>query len=438
MSQDSPQDSGQDSGQDVTTSAAPPQNPGAGPGGLPNDPSSGQQGLWTYEFLSLCAISVLAFCNIAIFYSFYSYLTELGIPPAWRGPLLALEPLTALLVRPVLGRFLTLGNSVRFMRMGLCLATLALLCYPFTTAIAALALVRVLHGLGFVILVGGLMGVLTVVLPREKSAQGFGLFSVTILLPYAIMPPFVELVLPHLPGHGAAYALAAPLMLPAFLLLGPLGRRTRALAQTLHPSHLIKPSWTEVRQGLGKPSVALLIAANLFLVTAHSIIFFFMRDYAVLLGAGNPGMFFSYANAATIALRVTCGHLLDRVDKGRLLTLAFLGLAVLVPLFGWAGIPPALFGMAVLYGAGMALTMPLLNASMLQVSPPNLRAYNANLMMVAVDAGFFAGPFLGGMLLAAGLSHAGLFSVSGGFMLLAGLCALPVGRAMRRQGASQP
>lgn len=387
------------------------------------------------EFLSLCAISVLAFCNIAIFYGFYAYLTELGIPPAWRGPLLALEPLTALLVRPFLGRFLSLGNGVRFMRAGMALATLSLLCYPFAKTILAIALVRMLHGLGFVTVVGGLLGTLTAFLPRRKSAQGFGLFSVTILLPYALMPPFVELVLPHLPGHGAAYALAAPLMLPAFLLLRPLGRRTRALAAALHPEHQHKPSWAEVRQGLRTPSVALLIAGNLCLVAAHSIVFFFMRDFAVLLGAGNPGMFFTYANAATITLRVLGGHLLDRVDKGRVLVWAFAGLAGLLPLFGQAGGPLALFGMAALYGSGMALTMPLLNASMLYVSPPKLRAFNANLLMVAVDAGFFAGPFLGGMLLAAGWSHAGLFCVGGGFMLAAGLCMLPVGREMRRLGA---
>ncbi|GEM_PF-85677 len=394
---------------------------------------NGQQSIWTFEFLALCAISMLAFSNIAIFYSFYSYLTELGVAPAWRGPLLALEPLTALLVRPFLGRFLTLGNSVRFMRVGLGLATLALLSYPFTTSIPLLALVRVLHGLGFVVLVGGIMGVITVILPREKSAQGFGLFSVTILLPYAFMPPFVELVLPHLPGHGTAYALAAPLMLPAFLLLRPLDQRTRALARTLHPSHLEKPSWAEVRQGLRTASVSLLLLGNLLLVMAHSIVFFFMRDFAVLLGAGNPGMFFTYANAATITVRVTSGHLLDRIDKGRMLVWAFLGLAVLLPLFGQAGTPFRLFGLALLYGTGIALTMPLLNASMLTVSTPRLRAYNANLMMVAVDAGFFSGPFLAGALLAAGMNHAGLFCVGGGIMLLAGLCMLPVGRALRQK-----
>ncbi|MDP3428455.1 MAG: MFS transporter, partial [Humidesulfovibrio sp.] len=209
----------------------------------------GLTNLWGFEFLSLCGISVLAFSNIAIFYGFYAYLTELGIPPAWRGPLLALEPLTALLVRPFLGRFLSLANGARFMRVGLGVATLSLLCYPFTTTIPALIAVRILHGLGFVTVVAGLTAVLTAVLPREKSAQGFGLFSVTILLPYAIMPPFVEMVLPHLPGHGYAYALAAPLMLPSFLLLRPVERLTRALSKSLPPADLLNPSWGEVLAG---------------------------------------------------------------------------------------------------------------------------------------------------------------------------------------------
>ena len=397
-----------------------------------NGQKNGLANLWGFEFLSLCGISVLAFSNIAIFYGFYAYLTELGIPPAWRGPLLALEPLTALLARPFLGRFLSLGNGTRFMRVGLGLATLSLLCYPFTTTIPTLIAVRILHGLGFVTVVAGLTTVLTAVLPREKSAQGFGLFSVTILLPYAIMPPFVELVLPYLPGHGYAYALAAPLMLPALLLLRPVERLTSALAKSLHPADLLSPSWGEVLAGLRSPGVAMLVLGNLCLVAAHSIVFFFMRDFAVILGAGNPGMFFTCANAATITVRVCGGPLLDQVDKGRVLVVAFLGLAVLLPLFGLAGTPGVLLGMAALYGTGMALTMPLVNASMQHISPPKLRAFNANLLMVAVDAGFFVGPFIGGMLLAAGWTHPELFCVGGAMMLAAGLCMRPVGREMRR------
>lgn len=387
--------------------------------------------LWSFEFMALCAISVLAFCNIAIFYGFYAYLTEIGIPPAWRGPLMGLEPLTALLVRPFLGRFLTLNNGVRFMRVGLCLATLSLLCYPFTTSIPALAAVRMLHGAGFVIIAGGLMGILTAFLPREKSAQGFGLFSVTILIPYAIMPPFVELMLPLLPGHGWAYAVAAPLMLPAFFLLIPLGRKTRALASAMSPEHLERPSWAEVRAGVRSAGVLLLVVANMCLVAAHSLVFFFMRDFALGLGAGNPGMFFTCANAATISLRVLGARALNRIDQGGMLARAFFGLAALLPLFVWAGIPGVLWGMAALYGTGMALTMPLINASMLHISPPRLRAFNANLLMVAVDAGFFVGPFVGGMLMAAGWTVGGLFGLGGALMACAGFCVLPVARQMR-------
>ncbi len=401
------------------------------------EPANGPK-LLSFEFAAICAISVLAFCNISIFYGFYSYLTDLGIPPAWRGPLLALEPLTALVVRPFLGRYLTLANGVRFMRVGMALATLSLCCYPFATTIPAIACVRVLHGMGFVTVVTGLMGTLMAFLPRKQSAQGFGLFSVTILLPYALMPPFVETLLPHLGNHGMAYALAAPLMLPAFLLLVPLGRRARALAATLPPSHLERPGWDEVRASLKSGGVLGLVGANFCIVAGHSIVFFFMRDFAAGIGMGNPGAFFTCANAATIAVRVLGGRMLDRLDKGRALVLTAVGLGVLVPLFALAGLPVVLLCMAVLYGIGMALTMPLVNASMFSISPPRLRTYNANLLMIAVDAGFFVGPFLGGAVMAANLGHDALFGVGGAIMLGAALCARPLVQIIRQGGAGKP
>lgn len=396
-------------------------------------PTHSRPGLWSFEFLALCAISVLAFSNLAIFYGFYSYLAELGIPPQWRGPLMALEPFTALMVRPFLGRFLTLTNGVRFMFSGLVVATCALLLYPFTTSVPALALVRILHGAGFVIIVGGVMGVLTGFLSREKSAQGFGLFSITILLPHAIVPPFVELLLPHLPGHGAVYAVAAPLMLPAMLLLIPLRRKTRALAATMPAAHLERPSWGEAFSGLRDSAVGLLCFANMFLVAAHSLIFFFMRDFALALALANPGLFFTCANLATIAVRLLFGGRLNTIDQGGTLARAFFGLALLLPLISLAWSPWTLLCLAPLYGTGMALTMPLINACMLKVSPPRLRAFNANLLMVAVDAGFFVGPLLGGALVALGWTNAGLFALGGAFMAMAGACVLPVARRLRAQ-----
>lgn len=392
-------------------------------------------GLWNFEFAALCAISVLAFSNLAIFYGFYDYLAGLGIPPSWRGPLLALEPFTALVLRPFFGRHLTLSSGPRFMGVGLVLASLSLVSYPFATSIPALIVVRMVHGAGFVAIVSGLMGLLAVSLPRDRTAQGFGLFSITVLVPNAVMPFFVELLLPRFPGQGTVYALAAPLMLPALLLLVPLGKRTRERMRGQPGEHLRKPGRAEVRDNLRRPGVLLLTMANFCLLTAHAVVFFFIRDVAVGLGAGNAGVFFTCVNAATIAVRIGSGRRLDRLDKGRLLFLALLGLAILVPLFVRAGLPPVLFGLAALYGAGLGLTMPLVNAGMIQISAPRLRAFNTNLLLFAMDAGFFAGPFLGGLLVAAGWTRAGLFALAGGLLLAAGLCVLPAARQMRREAA---
>ena len=69
-----------------------------------------------------------------------------------------------------------------------------------------------------------------------------------------------------------------------------------------------------------------------------------------------------------------------------------------------------------------------------RVPAPRLRAFNANLLMVAVDAGFFAGPFLGGLIMAGGFGHGLLFGAGGAMMFAAALCVRPAARRMRQLG----
>jgi hypothetical protein len=392
-----------------------------------------QKPLVTYDFCALCAVSLLCFCNLAIFYGFYNYLVYLNIPHTWRGPLLALEPMTALALRPYLATRLTLGNSIPAMRLGVGLAVLALASYPFATSVPAIALVRVVHGAGYVILASGLMTAFTHFLNPSRVAQGYGILSLTTLLPSAIMPPFVEAVTPLLPGPGWAYAMAAPLMLPVLLLLAPMGAKARAMAAALPPEHSAQPGWGRLLSGLRLPGVLGLVVGQFFLVAGHTIVYFFMKSWGLDLGAANPGLFFTCVNLATIAVRVLGMGKLDRLNPGKATGLALLFLAVLTPCFALApafgsGGEAALLGMGVLYGLALGLGMPLLNAAMFRVSTPGLRAGNMNLLLLALDAGFILGPIIGGWGLAAGLGLQSLFVICGGLMLAAGLCVLPVGR----------
>ncbi len=71
------------------------------------------------------------------------------------------------------------------------------------------------------------------------------------------------------------------------------------------------------------------------------------------------------------------------MSQARLLTFEFLSLCTIVFL--------ALCNVAVFY-----------NALMYQVSAPEFRGYNANMLMLAVHCGSFLGPVVGGLLIEAG------------------------------------
>lgn len=390
--------------------------------------------LLSFEFVVLSAISFLAFCNLAIFYGFNAYLERQGIDPAWRGALLALEPAAAFVLRPVVSPLLNLGNGVRAMGLGLATVMAALAGYSIADGLAALALVRVLHGTGFVLLVSAVISVLVHYVPKERSGQGFGIFSIMTLLPYALMPPFVESLLPGAGDEASVYLLAAPLFLPAFLLLFPLGRRTRALAAALPQRARTRPSLDDIRCDLSTPGVARLLLANLLVFTATTVVFFHMKDHLAGLGSANPGLFFSISTAATILVRVACGPLLDRVNRAAMLAAFLPVLGLCLYLFGAASGPGGIMALAGLYGVCLGFIMPQLNAAMFVISPPHLRGLNTNLMLFTMDGGYWLGPLLAGFLSAGGLGHAGVFGLLGMLPLAAGGVALSmVGLARKVQ-----
>jgi len=399
---------------------------------------SGPRSAVTPEFGALVVIAILCFSNLAFFYGFYNHLEAIGVPSAWRGPLLAMEPITALIARPILSVFIHPANSGRAMAAGAAIAIVALLSYPFATGIPTIALVRVVHGAGYVMLATGLVAAYTQAIPPGRAAWAYGLLSLAGLLPAAALPPIIEIVQPLPPHSGDVYAFAAPLVALVFPLLAIIGRRTRGRAAA---EVVRRPSLGEILTGLRRPGVAALMSGYLIYVAGHTIVYFFIKSWSLAIGAANPGVFFLSVNATTIGARVLGMGRFDKMNPARVAGTSLLCLAVVVPCFAVAGIPsgggigPALLdAVGALYGLCLGLGMPLFNAAMYRLSPPELRGVTTNLMMTALDAGFILGPLIGGAALASGLSLPGLFAATGGLMLIAAALTLPVGRLTRTPG----
>lgn len=370
----------------------------------------GAQSLFTYDFIVLTLAAAFGFCNIAVFYGLASYLDRIGVDPAWRGAVIAAEPLASFLARPFLSVALTPRHGLALARLSMAGLGLALPCYQFAHGLPALFAVRIFHGLAFVCLVSSVMVLLARTVPVKLSGRAFGFFSLSSLVPYAIMPPLTEWLLPRVGGEAQAYAWTALMTLPALTLMIPLGARFGRDAFPREEHHA--PSRSDILKNLAQRPVLLLLGANLLVFAATTQVFFFIKPYAVSLELTDPGLFFTVSTAASIAVRVLAGPYYDKLPKRAAAMLALLALGACMGLFAWGRQTAPFFALAGAYGLCMGVALPMLNACMFLESPPRLRGMNMNLMLFMLDAGYVLGPLAGGALVASGGGFGALFAVS--------------------------
>ena len=121
--------------------------------------------LFTPEFLALCLVIVTAFCNVSVFYSFYYYLGIIDIPVVWRGFLVGLEPMAAFGLRLFVLPWLHVRNAYGVTMAALALLVVVSCSYLWVTTVAAMVLLRVIHGAVFVLLTSAVISLLVNFIP---------------------------------------------------------------------------------------------------------------------------------------------------------------------------------------------------------------------------------------------------------------------------------
>ncbi len=389
--------------------------------------------LFSREFLSLCLVLVAAFCNVSVFYSFYHYLGAIGIPVAWRGFLVGLEPMAAFALRLCVLPWLHVRNALSVLTTSLILLFLVSLSYLGATTVPALLFLRVVHGAAFVLITASAIALVVFFIPGDKSGQGFSAVSIATMIPYAVIPSLSEALLPHARNEADIYAGVSVFALAAILLLSALRGRIGKALQGANGILMRRLTLDEIRKNYRLPAVVRLLSAVFLVYLAHAAVFYFLKDLALQIRAGDVGLFFTLSMAAMIAVRAFGAAYLDRIDKWTGLQKA---LALLVPcliLLPHAAFPGAHPLLAVVYGGCMGILLPLLNALLFTASPPPLRGLNANMTLFAMDAAYFLLPYLGGTLIALGTSFGALFVLAAAFVLLGLLATMPLARRKREE-----
>ncbi len=363
--------------------------------------------LWTRDFLIFNAAIFLAFVNVAAFFYFNRYLHTLPIDPRWFGLLIGLFSAVSLILRPLISPLLHADNSRPWIAAGTVSVAVALAAYSLAGGLWSLGLLRLFHGAAHVVLATALMTLIVSRIPPQRSGQAFGLISIVTLLPYAVIPPLLPPLMAWLGGYTptlAFFGLIVILILPALLLSGRAGGGERPSARAL--------TGPEIRSNLTDRRVVLLLSTMFLFYCCYAVIFYFLVGFAKGLGVANAGLFFTLSTAGEIAVRVAAGKLFDRLDKVRLAVWTLIGLAGGYVALTLVSTEIGFYALGAILGLGWGVILPVLNARMFDVSPIEFRAFNTNLGLQMFQAGFFIGPFAGGLV----LHH-------GGYEILYYLCA---------------
>lgn len=391
-------------------------------GAAPHDP--GIRRLYTPQFVAQIAIQFLLFCNMAVFFHFFAFLTGAGLDKDQAGLLVGAFALVGLVVRPLLSPLIGVDRAWGWLFWGAVANALALGAYNLPAGFNAWLGVRLLHGLAYGVLAIAATAAMVACIPPDRSGEAFGVMGIVTLLPYAVVPPLVE-PLERLVGGYLNLLNLTGLATLGILPLAWLGRPPRAAVAEAKGGSRIKLD--QLKENLRDRGVVGCLLLSLGVYSAFACLFYLAEPAFLEQGLKRAGWFFTATYCAEMLVRLVAAKRLDRHDKRRMLAGAAAWLALCFALTSLVSRDWQAVAVGFAFGLGWGVAFPLLNALLFELSPPHLRALNLNLGMFMFQGGFFLGPWLGGLLLA-GFGGGVLFLASAGICLVAGLTALNLNR----------
>lgn len=377
--------------------------------------------LLSRDFILLFLMAMCSNSFIAVYYCFEQWMEGLGIDPAWRGVLLSALFAMILVFRPLTSVLMLKHGKLWPMTISLAVCTLVMVIYPLATPASAIPLIltlRIVQGIALAIYSACTIGVLVDCIPPGQSARGFALFSLTMLLPYSIIPALSEEILPLVGSEANLFAWMATLGLPSFLMLMLMSKRLKQPEAPVQETRGLtkKDLWNSIRHsGLAFVNLACL---SFSMTTVMAI--FYMKGLCQLTGE-HPAAFFTSYSGTIILVRVFGSQMMDTLPRHKVSIICALVLCACMLGFAWA--PSWWFvPIACIYGLGLGLLYPLLAAAVYDRSTPEMRAINSNVMMATFDASGMLAPILGGFVLAEGFGYDGVFITAAITSFICGFC----------------
>ena len=244
----------------------------------------------------------------------FNYLQTLGIPAELRGLVIGTYSLTAMVLYLVASPLLNVASAPRTMLLGMALMGTSGVAYLFVHSFWGLMALRMLNGAGQFCTSGSVMTLFVTLIPPGKSGQAFGIYSIGMLLSYAVVPTLMDAIAPLMPTPAHGYALATVSLLPAAWIVVRIRRRLpeRPVSPVTKQK---RPAWADITANVLRLPVILLLLLNISYISNWGSLFFLFKGFAQHHGLSNVGVFFTSQMVSMILIRLLAVRLFDESKR---------------------------------------------------------------------------------------------------------------------------
>lgn len=319
------------------------------------------------------------------------YLTDtLHIEHSKIGIVLSSYSLALLIIRPFSGYIIDVFDRKKVYLLALCLFVATFFGYLFAVTIAALIIIRFIHGLFWGISTVSSNTIAIDIIPPPRRAEGIGYFGMNMNLAMAIAP-FVAI---HIFDNFGFHALVF-----CSIGMGALGIITASFIKTPFKEK------SEKRPPLSLDRFILIKGLPLFfnqiLVTTG---WGMLISYAVLYGKEisipNAGMFFLFVACGLILARITSGRFVDKGYIHETVIIALTTICISLFAFYYFHTIVAYCASAFFIGIGYGTMLPAFQTSFINMAPNERRGTANSTYLTAFDLGLGIGMLLGGFIAA--------------------------------------
>lgn len=361
--------------------------------------------LWTKDFIMVCVTNLLLAMNyflLMVIFSEYAVI-KFDAPQSLAGLASSIFIIGTLCVRPLAGKYLDVIGRKKMLYTGIIIFAITTGLYLVIDHLPLLMIDRFIHGAAYGVASTAITTVMTSSIPRERSGEGIGYFSMSVTIATAI-GPFIALLLVQHTGYSMTFLMTLSFAVVA--LLASLALKVENI--TLSKEELDSLKGFRISDFF-EFSAAPMALMMVILGFAYSSILTFISSYSNEVNLSEAASFFFIVYAVfLLASRPFTGKRFDLKGENSVvypcMALFLIGLVILSQ--AQHGLVLLLAGACI--GIGYGTTMSSVQTIMVKKAPPHRAGLANSTFFISFDLGLGIGPFVLGAMLPS-LGYRGMY-----------------------------